>query len=121
MESIYSLAGFAVYIFFRWAAQSNRKTSGKSRKKWKRWIFEEKEEWLATFFGAIAFMFMGDGLIISTCKLIGNFNIIPLELAIDIYIDNEIFFYIMGGATFGTVFLLLIKKVFNTAEKRAKE
>ena len=121
MESLFSLVGFGLYIFFRWAAQSNRKTAGKSRKKWGKWISEEKEEWSATLLGAIAFVFIGDGLITSFSKLLGHFNIIPYKLAIDIYLDNEIFFYVVGGATFGTVFLLLIKKLLNTARKRAND
>lgn len=117
----FAFGGLFLYIFFRWAVQSNKKQKGKSRKKWITWLKHEKEEWLATFIGCFLFGYRGDYVMDSLGKLLDHFNIIPIDLFNDIYINLEELAYLLGGAVFGSILLLLVQWLLNTAEKKLKD
>lgn len=117
----FAFGGMFLYIFLRWAVQSNKKQKGKSRKNWSTWFSHEKEEWMATFIGCLLFGYMGDYVVDSLGKLLDHFNILPIELFNDIYVNLEELAYLLGGAVFGSILLLLVQWLLNTAEKKLKD
>jgi hypothetical protein len=114
----FAFGGFFLYVFLRWAVQSNKKQKGKSRKPWGKWLSHEKEEWIATFIGCLLFGYMGDYVMDSIGKLLDHFNVLPIELFNDIYINLQELAYLLGGAVFGSVLLMLVQWLLNTSEKK---
>ena len=117
----FAFAGFFLYVLMRWAVQSNKKQRGLSRKSWGKWLNHEKEEWLSTFVGSLMFGYFGDYVIISLGKLLNHFNVLPFGLYLELYTSLEEFTYLIGGAVFGTILLLGVQYLLNTASKKLEK
>lgn len=117
-----SLGGVALYIGYVWLGWSNKYDTGGTKLTFKERLWFERQELSATIVGAILFMVGGDGLVHSICEFIGTvlgekYGV----LCASIYGNISNLVWILGGAYFGSVLLLLVSYSKNRAKKKLSE
>lgn len=117
MIYLYTLGGAFLYIFYVWFKFSNQQDSGDTKMTLKEWFHDQRQEFAATFIGAIVFMVAGEGLVDSSCDLIVFFfGEKYQDICVSIQVNLEELIYILGGASFSSILLALVK----VAKKKAK-
>lgn len=117
MIYLYTLLGVVLYIFYVWFKFSNQQDAGETKLTLKEWLHDERQEFAATLLGAIVFMVAGDGIIDSACDIvIFIFGDKYQDICITIQVNLEELIYILGGASFSSILLALVK----VAKRKAK-
>ena len=122
MIVLYSLIGMLLYFFYVWFRWSNQKDAGITNMTFKQKIHDERQEFAATFIGAILFMLGGEGLADSVCDFVGFiFNDKAHDLCVSIQVNMEELIYVLGGASFGSILLFAVKYGKRKAKKKLDE
>lgn len=116
-----SFTGVLIYIFYRWFVWSNAKDRDVEGipESFKGELYRERQEIATTIIGALLFTLGGEGLLDSICEVSGHFlGEDTEELCTSIYINMLELVYVVGGASFGSIGIMLVKFSKRKIEKK---
>ena len=114
----YTFIGVALYVFRIWFKWSNRVDAGVEDKTFKQELHEERQEIAVAIAGAFLFIISGDGVLDSCCDILEYFFNGSHDVCTSIQVNMEELFYVIGGASFGSVLLFAVKMLKEKAKRK---
>ena len=122
MIQLLALIGVPIYVGYVWFNWSNKADDGETKLTFKERLYFERQEIILTCAGALLFAYGGEGVLDSVCDVIDYaFGSNAHDLCTDIQVNNEELFYIIGGASFGSLGLWAAKYLKKKAKKKMDE